>query len=132
MDVYGIPVGSKAWVKNWLNNKVLELKKLKEKSCTTLENDKQALFNLLSLSFSKKMDYHATLCYPSDSTESLHNFDQIVWDYLQAATGLTLPQSDTGGGYECVLQLPILGRSSGKHRDPSSATFRSQSRILRP
>ena len=64
MDVYGIPVGSKVWVKNWLNNKVLELKKLKEKSCTTLENDKQALFNLLSLSFSKKMDYHAALCYP--------------------------------------------------------------------
>ena len=70
-------------------------------------NDNQALYNLLSLSFSKKMDYHAALCYPSDSAESLHNFDQVVWDYLQAATGLTLPQNDTGGGFECVLQLPI-------------------------
>ena len=64
------------------------------------------------------MDYHAALCYPSDSTESLHNFDQIVWDYLQSATGLTLPQTDTGGGYECVLQLPISslsGRSFQHH-----------------
>ena len=32
MDVYGIPVGSETWVKNWLNNKVLDLKKLKERS----------------------------------------------------------------------------------------------------
>ena len=48
MDVYGIPVGSEVWVKNWLNNKVMDLKKLKEKSCSILENDKQALYNLLT------------------------------------------------------------------------------------
>ena len=118
MDVYGIPVGSDAWVRNWLNIKVQNLKKLKEKTCAVLENDKQAMYNLLTQSFSHKMDYHASLCYPSDSSESLRNFDELVWSYLESATGLTLPLSDTGGRFECPLLLPInslSGRSFQHH-----------------
>ena len=40
---------------------------------------------------------------------SLHNFDQVEWSYLEAATG---------GEFECVLQLPInslLGWSFQHH-----------------
>ena len=59
LDVYGCPVGSIEWVNWWLLNKVQKLRSTKEKTCSLLQDDKQALHNLLSLSFSKKMDYLA-------------------------------------------------------------------------
>ena len=51
-------------------------------------NDKQAQYSP-TLCLYKKMDYHTTLCYPSNSTESLHKFDKVVWSYLESASGFT-------------------------------------------
>ena len=51
-------------------------------------NDKQAQYSP-TLCLYKKMDYHTTLCYPSNSAESLHKFDKVVWSYLESASGFT-------------------------------------------
>ena len=108
LDVYGCPVGSQKFVRNWLDNKVQKLANIKDKTCDILEKDKQALWNILSLSYSQKMDYWASLCYPSDSFEALTKFDQLVWSYLECATGLTLPLTGANGeDFECPLNLPI-------------------------
>ena len=45
-------------------------------------------------------------------------FDDTVWEFLQRATGLSLPRTDEGREYECVLQLPVqrlLGRTFQLH-----------------
>ena len=107
LEVFGCPVGSKAWVRSWLSQKIQELSDSKEKACNLLHNDKLALWNLLSLSFSKKMDYLAALVYPSDFLQASLDFDNLVWRYLECATGLSLPRYNMGGGFECVLDLPI-------------------------
>ena len=80
LEVYGCPVGLEVWVTNWLDQKLQKLQKTKEKACSVLQNDRQPLWNLLSLSFSKKMDYLASLVYPSD-------FASVSVSY----THLTLP-----------------------------------------
>ena len=107
VEVFGWPIGSAAWVKWWLNQKIHTLVHSKEKACHLLQNDKQALWNLLSLSFSKKMDYLSALIYPTDFIQASRDFDDLVWSYLESATGLIIPQSDMGGGFECHLNLPI-------------------------
>ena len=53
------------------------------------------------------MDYWAALVYPSNFSQTAEKFDDLVWSYLEVATGLTLPRTNNGGGYECVLDLPI-------------------------
>lgn len=87
--------------------KIQELTQSKEKACTLLQNDKQALWNLLSASFSKRMDYWAALVYHTDLHKAAQDFDLLIQSYLEAATGLTIPFTDSGGGFECSLDLPI-------------------------
>ena len=70
-----------AWVKWWLSQKIQTLVHSKERVCNLLQNDKQALWNLLSLSFSKKMDYLAALVYPTDFLQASEDFDNLVWSH---------------------------------------------------
>ena len=117
-DVYGCPVGTDTYVNWWLNHKVDQLQCVKSTICNVLESDRQALWNILNLSFSKKFDYLAALCYPSTFSEAGTRFDGLVWDFLQKATGLTLPMTCEDRGYECALQLAVeslTGRSIQHH-----------------
>ena len=107
MLIYGCPVGSDTWVKWWLNKKVVELAETKEKACKILRDDKQALFSLLSLSFSKRLDYHSALVYPSNFAPAAEKFDGIVWSYLEAATGLSIPTGVSDGDNVFSLDLPV-------------------------
>ena len=106
MVIYGCPIGSDTWVKWWMNQKVDELSATKEKACNILKEDKQALFTLLSLSFSKKLDNHSALVYPSNFAPAAERFDHIVWSYLEAATGLSIPALVSAEGNEFSLDLP--------------------------
>ena len=53
------------------------------------------------------MEYLAALIYPSLFSRAADEFDKLVWSYLEAATGLTIPTVDSGEVYGCVLNLPI-------------------------
>ena len=64
------------------------------------------------------MDYLAALVYPSYFSQAAMDFDDLVWNYLESATGLTIPRTGAGGGFECVLDLPIpsfAGHSFQQH-----------------
>ena len=104
---YRCPSGSGSWVNQWLEDKVKSLSVSKTQACDTLENDRQALQTLLSLSFSKKIDFLAALVYPSDFSPAAQKFDNLTWEYLQQATGLSLLKTaDNNLGYECPLNTP--------------------------
>ena len=53
------------------------------------------------------MDYLSALVYPSQFTQTADKFDNLVWSYLEAASGLSIPFSNNGESYECVLNLPV-------------------------
>ena len=55
------------------------------------------------------MDYHLQLCYPSDMLEAAEQFDNVIWETLQQATGLNLPKKDEGLGFECPPGVPVDG-----------------------
>ena len=61
LEVYSYPLGSDDWVTWWLEKKLDELSKSKDKAVNLLKSDKQALWSLLSLSFSKKFDFLTAL-----------------------------------------------------------------------
>ena len=61
-----------------------------------------------------KLDYHISLCYPSDMAEAARQMDQLLWSMVEKATNLSIPKVEEGRGVECCLQLPVtrhLGRT---------------------
>ena len=66
--IYGIPFGHDDWVRDQLKVKVDEIKEISDGASNLLENDRQALWTLLSSSITSMLDFHAQLCYPSDMT----------------------------------------------------------------
>ena len=133
LDVYGCPLGSDEWISWHLDTKISELAQSKSRACTVLDNDKQALWVLLSLSFSKKLDYLASLVYPSIFHPKAKVFDSLLHSYLQHTTGLLIPEEDQGLGYECCLNPPVATLSSRSFQSLLSATPRSKGGLgLRP
>ena len=53
------------------------------------------------------MDFLATLVYPTDFSKASSDFDELIWSYLESATGLSIPRSNMGGGFECPGAFPI-------------------------
>ena len=108
-ECYGIGVGSKPFVDHFLARKVTERKDVVKKSCELLESDRQALWTLLSCSITHKLGYHLDLQYPSDMIPVAKEVDNVLWDMLQQATGLHIPQKEEGRGIECVLDTSVMG-----------------------
>ena len=53
------------------------------------------------------MDYHLSLCYPSDILTIAAHLDSVFWSMLERAAGQQIPRSDSGLGYECMLNVPV-------------------------
>ena len=95
LEVYGVPLGSDNYISSWLYLKLLCLKESKTRTCNLLNSDKQALWSLLSLSFSKKLDFLSALIFPSHFHPAAESFDEVVLEFLECATGLTFPRLAT-------------------------------------
>ena len=111
---YGIPVGEDEYVRFMLDEKVKEVKNEVGLVKDLLgPEDGQAVWTILHCSLAQKLDYHLSLCYPSDIAEAAKELDSVLWDLLEYATGLHIPRCDEGLGVECMLDLPygMLGRS---------------------
>ena len=54
-----------------------------------------------------KMDYHLSLCYPSDILPAAEYLDKILWGVFEQAVGQQVPRKEQGLGVECVLNLPV-------------------------
>ena len=109
MEVYGIGVGSDAFVSAFLDSKVEEIKETVEKTCRLLEDDLQAKWTFLTSSICHKLSYHLSLQYPSDIQPHAERLDTILWGMLEEATGLHIPRVEEGLGVECVLEVPVWG-----------------------
>ena len=104
---YGIPVGSNTYVRAVLEEKAKEISTTAEEVASILGEDAQALWVVLHRSLSNKLDYHLTLCYPSDIRPVAAALDRTLWAVLEQAAGQKIPRWEQGLGYECVLNPPI-------------------------
>ena len=104
---YGIPIGSPEYVKHQLSLKVQEVAKEVEEIVRVLEGEGQAIWTIARSSTATKMDYHLSLCYPSDMVEAAMEIDRILLSMVQKATCLAIPMVDQGMGVEHCPRPPV-------------------------
>ena len=86
---YGIPIGCDTFVRTKLFEKVEEVAKGADKACEVLGKDSQALWTVLRSSVAQQLDYHMSLCYPSDMKAAAEHLDGVLWRVLECATRST-------------------------------------------
>ena len=94
--------------------KGLEVQRDMEQVASTLSQDSQALWVALHRSLAHKLDYHLSLCYPSDILPVGEFLDTVAWSVLEQAVGQHVLRREEGLGTECVLGVPVAtmeGRS---------------------
>ena len=84
---YGIPIGSPEYVSHMLEEKAQEVVREVEEITEILGKDSQALLVTLHRSLAHKMDYHLSLCYPSDIRPTATYLDSVFWSMLEKAAG---------------------------------------------
>ena len=104
---YGIPIGSREYVGHMLDEKAQEVVREVEEITEILAEDSQALWVVLHRSLAHKMDYHLSLCYPSDIKPSATYLDSVFWSMLERVVGQQIPRTNMGWGFECMLNIPV-------------------------
>ena len=90
---YGIPMGSDAYVGKALWEKAAGRQPGDlEKVTSILAKDSQALWVTVHRSIAHKMDYHLSLCYPSDILPVARHLDAVVWAAFERAVGQHVPR----------------------------------------
>ena len=115
--LYGIPVGSKAYVRHHLNLKVIEVTREVEQVLETLEGEGQSIWTVARASTLMKLDYHISLCYPSDMEEAAREMDNLLWRMMEKATNLSIPKTEEGKGFECCIQTPVTRHQGRSYQD---------------
>ena len=64
-----------------------------------------------------KLDYHLSLCYPSDMTKAAAEMDQLLHTMLEGATDLAIPRVKQGRGVECCPQPSVNRQQSRSYQD---------------
>ena len=105
---YGIPLGSDSYVRHALWTKAAEVERDINKVVEVLAEDSQALWVAIHRSLAHKMDYHLSLCYPSDILPVAKYLDSVIWGAFERAVGQQVPRRDEGKGWECVPNIPVL------------------------
>ena len=108
---YGVPVGSKEYVQNVLDEKVEQIAEQAEKAVKMLEGERQALWSVIKWSLSQRFEYWLQLSYPSDVKAAAVALDRKLLRVLEACIGSEIPE---GGASDCVLEGP-LGTSASIH-----------------
>ena len=106
-DCYGISLGTNAFVRQTLQQKAAEVKRDMEVVADIFSEDSQALWVALHRSLAHKMDYHLSLCYPSDILPVAEYLDTVLWSLFERAVGQRVPRRDERLGTECVLDMPV-------------------------
>ena len=93
-----------------------------EQVLETLEGEGQSIWTVARASTLMKLDYHISLCYPSDMEEAAKEMDILLWRMMEKATNLKIPKVEEGRGVECCLQIPVTRHQGGSYQDWSSLT----------
>ena len=107
--VYGVPVGTDAYVSHTLREKVREVEEKVVSCCRVLGQERQALWTTLKMSISQTFDYWIQLVYPSQIQAAAMEIDKVYWRMLEACTGSSIPREEEGLGYEAVVDMPVRG-----------------------
>ena len=76
---YGIPVGDDKYIRFMLEEKVKEVKNEVDLVKDLLgPEDGQAVWTILHCSLAQKLDYHLSLCYPSDIAGAAKELDSVL------------------------------------------------------
>ena len=115
MVVYGIPVGSDSYVQHMLHKEVDDIASDMERIKEVLAGENQAMWGVLYSSLAHKLDYHLTLCYPSNTREIATRLDLIFWSLLESLVRVPIPR----GGVQihprdCLLQVESIGWLNNK------------------
>ena len=112
---YGVEIGSEAFVKHNLKERVQEVVGQVDKVMHLLRDDPQAAWVLLSSAHAHQLDYSLTLQYPSDMREGAKMLDNRLWTALEQVSGQHhIARADEGAGTECILQLPGIQQLEGR------------------
>ena len=76
---YGVPIGTDAYVKHMLDEKVEQVALDSENTVKLLHDEKQALWAVLRSSLSQQLDYWLQLSYPTNVREAAVRMDRILW-----------------------------------------------------
>ena len=88
VTVYGVPVGSKEYIKIVLKDKCARVEAIANKLKNTLGcAHKQLLWLITYYSTSRKLDYWLRHCYPEDIAEAARRFDDIIRRLTTVALG---------------------------------------------
>ena len=72
---------------------------------------------VLHRSLAHKMDYHLSLCYPSDIAPIAKYIDSVLWSVLERASGQHVPRKEEEFGFECVLDIPVDSMAGHSFQD---------------
>ena len=94
-------------VRHELSVKVQEVGKEVAKIVSVMEGEGQSIWTILRSSTAMKLDYHLSLCYPSDMELAAKEMDNLLWLMLEKAAGINIPAVDGGRGFECCPAPPV-------------------------
>ena len=114
---YGIPVGSPVYVCHQLSLKVQEVAREVSLIVKVMKGEGQAIWTIARSSTAMKLDYHLTLCYPSDMNTAGREMDTCLWNMLGQAAGFAIPRVDGGRGLECCLAPPVRTLQRKSYQD---------------
>ena len=109
--MYGAPIGSDAYCHHQLMQVAEGIVSDGKKTAELLSGERQSLWSALRCSISQRFDYWMQMCYPSVVEPVAEWLDQQLWKILEIATGFSIPTGTTNTAWDCVLPIPVVGRS---------------------
>ena len=109
IDCYGVPLGTKAFIKSELRAKAEEIKADAELATELLSSNRQALWSALRLSISQRFQYLCQHVPPSICEPEAAWLDTQLWTVLEATTGFTIPRGHRGDEGDLVVRTPVTG-----------------------
>ena len=88
------------YVQHQLSLKVHEVAKEVVQIIKVLEGEGQGIWTLARSSTATKLDFHMSLCYPSDMEEAAKEMDRVLGTMLHSAVGFHIPMQEEGLGVE--------------------------------
>ena len=79
-------------VSNMLNEVVDNIATQEDRVMEVLAGESQAMWRVLNSSLSHKLDWHLTLCYPSDIKHAAERLDKIFWSVLETLSRGPIPR----------------------------------------
>ena len=109
--VYGVPVGSPAYITFKLREKAKVIVEDAEKIKKALASDRQGLWSALRLSLVARFGYLQQHVEPSLCEPVARELDEALWKILEAACGFDIPRGAEQGGL--CLQIPEIAALDG-------------------